>query len=281
MSDLYDDSTGLDLPNISDLVKSVEDQFKNVPTSSSMTFDEASGPDNLEVLANSITGGFKGEVQVEALQTYPGLTIGESASHQDARPNGAIPEPVVTDLPAPPSTVSENPPETKTVMEIRTHPFLGTYVSEQLVAVGSEGWWAEVFGLSVKQGIEQLTPEQIIAAIDRNEEAIRRTKTQNQGLRVALEHHLSKMNMTERAKILDQQNEFKRRKKASSAEPTEKAKAVRKASIKVAGSQDEKTVKTFKNLGMSKAEVESELAGRNKLTESMQKTIDLVFSEVG
>lgn len=259
----YDDTTGKELPDVNDLIEAAEsavdfeDYLQKLPVSD----------DPLLKLADKITEGFTAPIQVETLATYPGMT--KTEPHEPAAP-------IIPDVSPEPTTPSNGqaPPETTTTYEVRNHPIIGTYVKEEVVAIGTEDWWAEVFINSRNLGVSQMTPEQIVEMLHRNEEAIRRTKTANQGLKAALEHHLTNMNAGQRAQILEKQRSLASKKVKKDETVAEKKVTTKK----VTGNPMEKTIKTFVNLGMTAEEIEDQLKKTGKWDEGLRGLVTQLCS---
>lgn len=264
----FDDTTGTDNFDINDLIELTENSgdFEEYLSKAPKADDSL-----LNKVGESITQGFAASDQVEALATYPGIARSESLN----TPN----QPIIPtiDTSELPTSIPEAAPETAQVLELRSHPILGNYVAENTVIVGTEEWWSEVFINSMNFGVTSMTPEQIIEMMHRNEEAIRRTKAANQGLRAALEHHLSKMNSGARASLLEKDRQYRAKKVKSDVEKATKVKS--STTKKISGNPLEKTIKTFLNLGMGEAEIVDELTKRGKMDEGVKTLISQLCSQ--
>jgi hypothetical protein len=268
----YDDIAGRDLPDIDDLIEKVED-----------------GSDDLESFLTNKLRRIASEPTLPlppiadlpdariAAMAKPGyIADGTKPSMQDNHREGEVPVPIISDLEPSATAINNGLQDSKTVLELRSHPIVGAYVAESQ-EVANDDWYADVFLNTKKLAVSEMTAEQIIDTIHKNEEAVRRIKAGNNGLRAALEEQLTSMNATERAKILEKDRTYRVKKIKGDEKRAEEQKA-KKVGKKVL-SPIEKMIKNtyIESFGFNKAEVLKELSDRGKLTDDLKSFVDSLF----
>lgn len=277
----YDDTKGDDLPDISDLISSTEetpslDDFLSRRIKSETATSERLNNEVVNASPASIVEGIKSGVADLAESNLRVLEPRqEPKGQQDSRPNGSAPEPVIPTVEPEGTRVAQSPHEPRTVVEIRNHPILGNYISEQQVVDDSvDAWYTEVWLNSKNLGVSDMQPEQIIDMMHNMEEAIKRSKAAIQGLRAALEVHLGKMNVTKRAELLERDAKYRAPRKVKTTSETATIPRKSKASNPI-----EKSIKSFKeSMGMTKDEIVKEIGDRGKMTPEIKEYIDKLFS---
>lgn len=273
----YDDIAGRDLPDIEDLIEGTENAGDDLDSFLTNKLRRLSAQPDLPLpIEPEKPRGADGRAAMEK----PGyLESGFTKSQQDARKEGEVPTPIIAEADeAILHAASTLPPETTTVMEIRTHPIIGTYLTEHQEVVDEDPEDLEIYHNVKKFAISQMQPEQVIEIMHKNEKAVRKTRVANNALKSALEEMLMGMNSTRRAEILEKDRTYRTPKKAKATpKPGEAAKP--RTSTKQAFSPLEKLIKkTFVDeWQMGEAEILKEVEERGKLTDDVRKFISALF----
>lgn len=164
--------------------------------------------------------------------------------------------------------------EKTTALELRTHPARGTYLVEIPVTQPIDDEWKQVFIESYNL-VAALTPEEMLDRIHRNEMAVIKLKTQNQGIRKRLEGALKDMDETRRADFLEKDKKFRAKKTSESPASKGPGSSRKSQAGKTPGM---KAADTLQSLMMTKEAVVNKLKERKLYGVLEENYVEKIFA---